>query len=261
MLEEIVAYKREETRQRREQYSGSELLRRIARARPVRDLAAALAQPGFALIAEVKYRSPSKGILRGDFDPVELAFAYQGGGAHAVSVLADSRFFGGGPFVVKQVANLAGLTLPVMYKDFIIDPWQVQEARACGADAVLLIARIQPPQQLRRLVEQCRELEMCPLVECFDECDIAAALDSRAGVVGINNRDLGHFGVDFSRTERLHALLPDSVLAVTESGLVDRAAVLRMQRLGFQAALVGEALVSAPEPAHAVATLLGRRET
>jgi indole-3-glycerol phosphate synthase len=146
----------------------------------------------------------------------------------------------------------------VMYKDFVVDPWQVHDARACGADAVLLIARIQSPPQLRRLVEHCRELDMCALVECFDERDIGAALDSGAGVVGINNRDLGSFGVDFSRTERLRALLPDSVLAVAESGLTDRQALLRMQGLGFRAVLVGEALVSAPEPAQAVARLLGQ---
>lgn len=260
MLDEIVEYKRAETRQRSDRCSSSELLARIERARPVRDFAAALRQGSLALIAEAKYRSPSKGVLRGDFDPAELAMAYQRGGAHAVSVLADSRFFGGGPFVVKQLANLPGLHLPVMYKDFVIDPWQVHEARACGADAVLLIARIQPPRQLRDLVAQCHALTMCALVECFDECDIDAALDSGARIVGINNRDLGHFGVDFSRTERLRALLPDTVLTVAESGLDSRAAMLRMQQLGFAAALVGEALVSAPDPSGVVQRLLGATE-
>lgn len=258
MLEEIVEYKRAETKQRREACSGQTLIARIESARPVRDFAAALRAAGAGLIAEVKYRSPSKGILRGDFDPLELAVAYQRGGAHAVSVLADSRFFGGAPFVVKHVANLQGLTVPVMYKDFVLDPGQVHEARACGADAVLLIARIQPPQQLRRLVDQCRELGMCPLVECFDERDIGHALDSGADVVGINNRDLGHFGVDFSRTERLRALLPAATLAVAESGLLGRDDFVRMQQLGFDAALVGEALVSAADASRAVAEMLGR---
>ena len=258
MLDDIVRHKMEETRQKRALLSAEVLLQRIGNARPVRDFQAALRQPGMALIAEAKYRSPSKGVLRADFDPAALALSYQQGGADALSVLADSRFFGGAPFVVSWVAQLSALTLPVMYKDFVVDPWQVHEARACSADAVLLIARIQPPGQLRRMVEQCREFGMCALVECFDERDIGTALDSGATVVGINNRDLDSFSVDFDRTERLRRLLPDAVIAVSESGIATRADMLRMQDLGFAAALVGEALLAAPLPAQAVARLKGR---
>ena len=258
MLDDIVRHKMEETRQKRALLSAEVLLQRIGNARPVRDFQAALRQPGMALIAEAKYRSPSKGVLRADFDPAALALSYQQGGADALSVLADSRFFGGAPFVVSWVAQLPALTLPVMYKDFVVDPWQVHEARACSADAMLLIARIQPPGQLRRMVEQCREFGMCALVECFDERDIGTALDSGATVVGINNRDLDSFSVDFDRTERLRRLLPDAVIAVSESGIATRADMLRMQDLGFAAALVGEALLAAPLPAQAVARLKGR---
>ena len=258
VLDDIVRHKLEETRQKRELLNADMLLERIRSARPVRDFQAALRQPGLALIAEAKYRSPSKGVLRADFDPAALALGYQQGGANALSVLADSRFFGGAPYVVNWVATLPGLALPVMYKDFVVDPWQVHEARACSADAVLLIARIQPSGQLRRLVDQCRELGMGALVECFDERDIGAALDSGAAMVGINNRDLASFGVDFERTERLRRLLPDSVIAISASGIGSRQDMLRMQDMGFAAALVGEALLAAPNPAQAAARLKGR---
>ena len=257
MLDDIVRHKIDETRQKRELLGADVLLERIERARPVRDLAAALRQPGLSIIAEAKYRSLSKGVLRADFEPGALALDYQHGGADALSVLADSRFFGGAPYVVSWVANLPGLALPVMYKDFVVDPWQVHEARACGADAVLLIARIQPAGQLRRLVDQCHELGMSALVECFDEDDIGAALDTAVSVVGINNRDLASFGVDFDRTERLRRLLPSSVIAVSENGIASREDMLRMQDMGFAAALVGEALLAARQPALAVARLKG----
>ena len=253
----IVQFKLEETRQKRESLDPDALLARLRRARPARDFRAALRSPGIALVAEAKYRSPSKGVLRGDFDPAELALDYQRGGADAISVLADSRFFGGAPYVVSLVANLPGLTLPVMYKDFVIDPWQVHEARACGADAVLLIARIQVPGRLRHLVEQCHELGMCALVECFDERDVDAALDSGAPVVGINNRDLSSFGVDFERSERLRARIPPGVLTVAESGIGSRQDMQRMHDLGFNAALVGETLLRDPQPALAAARLKG----
>jgi len=257
VLDDIVRHKLQETRRKRELTSSDRLLERARAARAVRDFGAALRQPGLALIAEAKYCSPSKGVLRADFDPAALALDYQQGGADALSVLADSRFFGGAPYVVNWVATLPGLTLPVMYKDFIVDPWQVHEARACSADAVLLIARIQPPGGLRRLMDQCHELGMAALVECFDERDIGAALDSGAALVGINNRDLSSFGVDFGRTERLRRLLPDAVTAVAESGISSREDMLRMQDLGFAAVLVGEALLAAPHPAQAVARLKG----
>lgn len=258
MLEEIVRYKVEETRQRARMLPKAQLDLRLALARPVRDFAAALSASGTGLIAEVKYRSPSKGILRVDFEPLALARAYQAGGADAISVLADSRFFGGGPFVVAQVARDDQLCLPVMYKDFVVDDWQVVEARALGADAVLLIARIVPPDDLRRLVASVHALGMTALVETFDEDDVRAAVDSGARVIGINNRDLNTFETDFNRAARMRKLLPEGVIAVSESGITGPKDMATIGSLGFDAALVGEAVVSAPSPERAVAQLKGR---
>jgi indole-3-glycerol phosphate synthase len=258
MLDDIVRYKIEETRQKQTLLSEASLQARALGARPPRDFTAALRQPRIGVIAEIKYRSPSKGLLRADFDPAELALTYRLGGAAAISVLADNRFFGGGPHVVRQVANLPALELPVMYKDFVVDAYQVHEARACGADAVLLIARIQSPQKLSGWVSLIHELGMAALVECFDERDVAVALEGGARIVGINNRDLDTFEVDFDRTERLRRQMPGDVIAVSESGITSRDDMLAMQRLGFHAALIGEAIIGSPQPAIKIAHLLGR---
>lgn len=258
MLTDIVDYKLEEIRQKQALVSMDALQQRIACARPVRDFTAALTQPGMNLIAEAKYRSPSKGILRGDFDPFALAREYQAAGAQAISVLADSRFFGGAPFVVGAIANDSHIRVPVMYKDFIISEYQIHEARAVGADAVLLIARIVPPEQLRRLRELAQELGMAALVETFDATDIAHALDSGASMIGINNRDLNTFAVDFDRTRGLVQSIPAHITKISESGIASRADMLAMHELGFHAALVGEAIIGAASPTHMISGLLGR---
>lgn len=260
MLHDIVEYKKIEVREKIASFGIAQLELRAAQARPVRRFSASLLQPELSIIAEVKYRSPSKGILRSDFNPALLAHSYQLGGARAISVLADSRFFGGGPFVVGQVANDARVTQPVMYKDFIVSTYQILEARAVGADAVLIIARIISEQTLASLLELAAVLGMETLVETFDENDIDMAVACGASIVGINNRDLNSFKTDFARTERLHRRLPDGVLSVTESGIGSREDMLTMAAIGFDSALIGETILRAEHPAAMIRYLIGIAE-
>ncbi|MBJ7311274.1 indole-3-glycerol phosphate synthase TrpC [Rugamonas sp. CCM 8940] len=257
MLHDIVEYKRIEVREKIASFSIAQLELRAAQARPVREFGAALRRPGASIIAEVKYRSPSKGILRSDFDPATLAHAYQLGGARAISVLADSRFFGGGPFVVGQIANDAGVALPVMYKDFIVSEYQILEARAVGADAVLIIARIISEQTLAALLKLAAALGMEVLVETFDENDIDMALACGAAIVGINNRDLDTFKTDFARTERLFRRLPDGVVSISESGIASHQDMLAMAAIGFDGALIGETILQAQHPTAMIRQLCG----
>lgn len=257
MLSEIVKYKKAEVNEKIASFSIDALEQRAAQARPVRNFRMVLQQPNLSIIAEVKYRSPSKGILRADFDPVSLALSYQAGGARAISVLADSRFFGGGAFVVRQVANDTRIQLPVMYKDFIISEYQILEARAAGADAVLIIARIISNQKLSALLKLAARLGMDALVETFDENDIEMALTCGASIIGINNRDLNSFETDFNRTERLFQLLPEHVVAVTESGICSYQDMLTMAAIGFDSALIGETIIKAKLPALMIKQLCG----
>jgi indole-3-glycerol phosphate synthase len=257
MLDTILAHKPEEVAHRRRAVPLTALRDRAAAARPTRGFRAALARPGLALIAEVKQRSPSRGTFRTGFAPLELARAYAANGARAVSVLADEQFFGGGPEVVRQVANDEAIGLPVLWKDFVIDPYQVHEARAAGADAVLLIVRATAPELFRDLVALARELGLDALVETFVPEEVEQALEAGADLVGINNRDLGTFGVDLGRSARMRALLPAGVVSVSESGLGSRADLLEAERQGFDAVLVGEALLRGADVGARVRELLG----
>ncbi|HDS0919421.1 TPA: indole-3-glycerol phosphate synthase TrpC [Pseudomonas putida] len=258
MLDEIVRYKIAETAQRKQAFGVDRMLSRIEGARRPRDFAARLVGQGVSIIAESKYRSPSKGVLRADYDPLQLALAYQAGGASALSVIADSRFFGNAPHIVGQLANHPSLTLPVMYKDFIVDEYQIFEARALGADAVLMIVRCLPANSLERLHRLATELGLQVLVETFDEADIDQALAADASIIGINNRDLETFQVNFDRTAQLFERLPASVVAVAESGIAGREDMCTVEAIGFSAALIGERLLSAPDPELEVRHLLGR---
>lgn len=260
MLHDIVEYKKNEVREKTASFSLEQLERRIEQARSVRSLSASLLQLDLSIIAEVKYRSPSKGILRSDFNPAVLAHSYQLGGARAISVLADSRFFGGGSFVVGQVANDERIKQPVMYKDFIVSAYQIFEARAVGADAVLIIARIVSAETLAALLKLVASLGMEALVEAFDENDIDKAIAGGASIVGINNRDLNTFKTDFVRTERLYRLIPDGVVSVTESGITSRDDMLAMAAIGFDSALIGETILKAEHPALMIRNLCGVAE-
>ncbi|MDT8339992.1 MAG: indole-3-glycerol phosphate synthase TrpC [Longimicrobiales bacterium] len=253
ILRSIVATKRREVEalepRRRE------LDRAAAQAPPPRDFRSALLRPDVAVIAEVKRRSPGAGEIRPGLDPAELARSYAAAGASALSVLTDREYFGGAPEDLG--AARAAVPLPVLRKDFTVDPLQVLEARALGADAVLLIVRILEDGPLRALRELARSLGMTALVEVHTRHEMARALDSGAEVVGINNRDLSTFHTDLSVTESFLGILPGDRLVISESGIRDGSDVARLGRCGVHAVLVGESLLRAPEPGAAVRTLTG----
>jgi indole-3-glycerol phosphate synthase len=213
------------------------------------------------LIAELKRASPSAGLLRAEFDPPALARQYAAAGAHALSVLTDERFFGGRLEYLEQVKAAVGL--PVLRKDFLIDPYQLHESRACGADAVLLIAEVLPPARLVELVRLAAELELGVLLEVHARdvlVQVLLALDGtdRAGLLlGINNRDLRTQRVDLGTFEKLADLAPPGLPLVAESGIRTRLDVQRLHAAGARAVLVGEVLLHAADPAAAIRRLRG----
>lgn len=219
-----------------------------------RDFRGALAAPGMSIIAEIKRRSPSKGDLNPDLDPRELATEYEAGGARAISVLAEPEFFGGS--AEDLIAARSSTTLPVLWKDFVLHPVQLDQARSCGADAVLLIVRMLG-DDLAVLVREANDRGLCPLVEIFDEDDLARALDAGAEVVGVNHRDLSTFEEDPSATKRLRPLVPDDVILVAESAISTRADIEALEAIDVYAALIGEAIVTSPDPAQKIRELLG----
>jgi indole-3-glycerol phosphate synthase len=231
-------------------------VRAAAEARPpARDFAAALMGPGPRLIAEIKRVSPAKGALNPNLSPARMARAYADAGAHALSVLTDTEFFHGSDSDLVEAR--AEVNLPVLRKDFVIAPYQVYEARALGADAVLLIAALLPANELADLHSLARALGLAALVEVHAPEEIPSALAAGAALIGINNRNLATFDVDLITTETVAPLLPCGVTIVSESGIGSAADVSRALAAGATAILVGEALVTAPDPAQRVAELLG----
>lgn len=210
---------------------------------------------GPALIAEVKPASPSRGIIREQVDPVQWAIAYQRGGASAVSVLTDRRFFGGEGASLQKVKR--EVSLPVLRKDFILDPLQVKESRMLGADAILLIAAVLDRERLLLLSEAAHSLGMEVLVEIHREEEIERALACEPDMIGINNRDLVTFRTDLGTTERLRPLLPEAIPVIGESGVASAEDVRRMARAGVDGVLVGEYLMRQADPERAVRTLIG----
>src|SRR3954454_4319874 len=208
-----------------------------------------------AVIAEVKPRSPSKGDLWPVDRALPLARTYAAHGASAVSVLADDAFFGGSPELVAEIAGDPGVTVPILYKDFVVDVRQVQLAHACGADGVLVVVRALADTLLRDVTAAAREHGLDPLLECFDERDLERALAVEADLVGVNNRDLQTFDVDLGIGARLRPLIPAHVVTVSESGLSTAADVSVIAGQGFDACLVGEALLTSGDPAATVAAL------
>jgi len=256
MLDTIVAHKRAEVEGRRRDVSVQALRDRPLYAVPRRGLRAALArQAPRGVIAELKRASPSRGTIRADYDVPALARGYAAAGATALSVLTDERFFRG---ALDHLAEArAAAALPCLRKDFLIDPYQVEEARAWGADAVLLIAAAVAPNDGAALLAAAAESGLDVLVEVHAEAELAWALGAGATLVGINNRDLASFTVSLDTTERLAALVPTDVLVVGESGIRSRADVDRMRRAGAHAVLVGEAFMERPDPGAALAEWLG----
>ncbi|TMA47513.1 MAG: indole-3-glycerol phosphate synthase TrpC [Deltaproteobacteria bacterium] len=255
MLDTIVAHKRAEVGARRRAVPPEALRDRPLHAEPRRGMRAALARNvPRGVIAELKRASPSRGTIRTDYDVPALARAYAAAGATALSVLTDERFFHGA--LEHLAAARAATALPCLRKDFLVDPYQVEEARAWGADAVLLIAAALAPEEGASLLAVAAESGLDVLVEVHGEAELAWALAAGATFVGINNRDLATFAVSLDTTERLAGLVPGGVLVVAESGIRSRADVERMRRGGAHAVLVGEAFMERPDPGAALAEWL-----
>jgi indole-3-glycerol phosphate synthase len=244
ILDKILARKKQEVAQARRQIPLLEMQQKAASAGSLRGFAATLRQAsakGTAIIAEIKKGSPSKGIIRPDFDPVRIACDYAAGGAACLSVLTDRDFFFGDIGYLKRVRG--AVALPLLRKDFIIDPYQVFEARACGADAILLIAAALPESSLKDLAGCASELGMDVLFEVHDKAELAMALRLPVDLIGINNRNLRTFETDLGITERLAPLVPADRLVVAESGISGRAEIVRLQKSGTRAFLIGESLM------------------
>ncbi len=256
ILEEIVASKRREVEAARRRMPMEELEVQAASAPPTRDFRSALAGPGpIQLIAEVKKASPSAKVIRADFDPVAIARTYQEHGAACLSILTDAPYFQGHLSYLARVR--ASVAIPLLRKDFMIDEYQVVEARLAGADAILLIAEILTDAELVSLRERSTALGMSTLVEFHDPANLERVLASGADLVGINNRDLKTFVTEIDHTLRLRDRIPPDVVLVSESGIRTRADVERLQSAGISAILVGESLMREPEIGRAVERLLG----
>ena len=247
ILDDIVAAKRDEVEAQKSEAPLSSLEERIAaQPRPL-NLSGALLGDQVRLIGEIKKASPSRGLLCPDFDPVRLAHTYIENGAAAISVLTDPRFQGTLDHLaaVKQTALPRGV--PILRKDFMFDPYQVYEARAYGADAILLIVAVLTPQELAELLALGRHFWMQCLVEVHTRDELGTAVDAGAEIIGINNRDLRSFRTELSVTQELAGLVPRGKVVVSESGIGTKEDMLMLKGLGVHAALVGEALVTAPD--------------
>ena len=219
-----------------------------------RDFHAALASRPIAVIAEIKQASPSKGLLSENFNPARIAQQYASGGAAALSVLTDQKYFRGS--LDDLLSARASVSLPVLRKDFTLDESQIVEAAAHSADAVLLIAALLSRDQLRALREAAARFHLAALVEVHDEAELEEALASGAEIIGVNNRDLRTFSVSLDVSLRLAPRIPSSILTVAESGIHTRADINRLRDAGFRGFLIGERLMRAPDPARALQDLL-----
>lgn len=260
LLEEIVTYKVGEVRAAKKDVPLKDLRKQLSSVEPPRgflkSLVAAAARP--AVIAELKPASPLKGALCSSFNPEELAQAYQAGGAAALSVLTERRFFQGHLNYLSRVKE--AVSLPVLRKDFLIEDYQLYESRAAGADAVLLIASILNRGDLERLLRLAEELDLDALVEVHNRDELAAALECGARLIGVNNRDLHSFRVSLATTLELLPLIPEAVFSVSESGISTRREMILLGGAGAGGVLIGETLMRAPKPCRKLEELLGKVE-
>jgi len=257
LLGAIVAATKKITAVRRERESLASLERRAAAAEPRGEaFLTALSKTGRAnVIAECKRRSPSRGVLAVDYDAVAIARKYEAGGAAAISVLTEPTFFDGS--LEHLAAVRQAVRLPLLRKDFIVDEYQLFEARANGADAALLIAAALEQPDLVRLQRRAWELGLAALVEAHDEDELTRSIDSGARIIGVNNRNLRTLAVDVAASRRLGVRLPADVVGVSESGLTNRADLEELASQGYRAFLIGERFMTSPDPAAAIAELLG----
>ncbi len=256
ILDEILVHKRVEVDRAKESRDAAHLAEqaRTCARRPIGFSEALKSTPGISVIAEIKRRSPSKGLIREDFDAVAIAIAYADAGAACISVLTDAHFFGGS--LEDLAAVRAAVDTPLLRKDFVIDAYQIDEARVTGAEAILLIVAALSPETLKRLHEHARSLELDVLVEVHDEEELKRALAIGSRLIGVNNRDLRTFEVDLATTERIAAKIDDSqIVLVAESGISSAEDVARLERAGAAGFLVGELLMRHPDPGVALRNL------
>jgi indole-3-glycerol phosphate synthase len=258
ILDEILDWKQVEIAQAKRDKPLAVLQAEVEDTSPTRDLVAALRAPGVSLIAEIKRASPSKGPLRPDLDPRSLATIYQANGAAAISVLTDTRFFRGSLQDLRVVRR--SVDVPVLRKEFVLDPYQVYETRALGADALLLIVAALDDDQLAALYALICDLDMVALVEVHNEDELQRALALSPRVIGINNRDLHTFEVRLETTERLRSEVSGEIVLVAESGIHTAKDVTRLANAGVDAMLVGESLVRAQDVGAQVRELTGRKD-
>jgi indole-3-glycerol phosphate synthase len=255
ILDEIIDWKRDEIARLMAAEPLGAVQAAAAGAPAPRDFCGTLRQPGVSLIAEIKRASPSKGLLHPNLDAVALAREYEAGGASAISVLTDERYFQGSLDDLRAVRQ--SVSLPVLRKDFVLEPYQVYQARAAGADAILLIVAALEDEALASLHELAAALGMAALVEVHSAPEMERALRVNPSIVGINNRDLQTFEVSLDTTAGLRSLLPAGVSLVSESGVHSHGDVARLEALGTDAILVGEALVRAPDAGDKIRELIG----
>jgi indole-3-glycerol phosphate synthase len=255
ILEKIVASKMKELSVVKNRLHAGSDVRAIKKFTPVVSFRRALAATSPAIIAEIKRASPSAGMIRNDFNPLEIALEYRDAGAAAISVITEKDHFHGGLEILFDVRR--GVDIPLLRKDFIIDEVQIPEARAAGADAVLLIAALLDEDMLQSLRTDVEKLGMDALVEVHNEEELRKALDAGASMIGVNNRDLRTFDVSLDVSLRLGKMLPPGVTAVAESGIRTAEDIRRLSDAGFQGFLVGEHLMRTPSPGKALAALLG----
>ncbi|MCW1384392.1 indole-3-glycerol phosphate synthase TrpC [Novosphingobium sp. KCTC 2891] len=256
-LTEICDTKRDEVAARKTSATLADLAARASEQTPPRGFEAALrrrAATGYALIAEIKKASPSKGLIRPDFAPADHARAYQAGGAACLSVLTDAPYFQGHEDYLVQAR--AACDLPVIRKDFMVDPWQCAEARAIGADAILIIVAALEDAQMVEIEAAARESGMDVLVEVHNEAEMERAARLRSRLIGVNNRDLKRFVTDLAVTERLAPLAPEGTLLVAESGINSHADLVRLEKCGARTFLVGESLMRQQDVTAATRALL-----
>jgi indole-3-glycerol phosphate synthase len=255
ILDKILAARLRRLESEMEKVGLSEMARRAEARKPAADFEAALNKPGVNIIAEIKKASPSSGIIREDLDPAVQTRAYEKGGAAAVSVLTEQDYFQGGISILAQARNETNL--PILRKDFIIDPYQIVEARAYGADSVLLISAILDARSLGNLLKICREWGIEPLVEVHSKEELDETLAAGAKIIGINNRNLKTFEVTLETTVRLAECVPEDCVIVSESGIKTTQDIAQLRSNGVNAFLIGEELVRANDPAAKLREFIG----
>lgn len=257
ILDYIVADKIPEVEKSKRELPPDELKKLAAGQPPPVSFASALKGDGINLIAEVKKASPSRGVIRADFNPVEIALTYADNGASAISVLTDNKYFQGSLEYLKEIRKaLGGRPVPLLRKDFVLDEYQVYESRANGADAILLIVAIMDKGKLKNLLGISRSLGMDCLVEVHNEAELETAVKSGAGIIGVNNRDLRTFEVDLDTTGKLRSLIPPDRIVVSESGIRSGEDMNKLKGWNVDAVLIGETLMASDDIAAAMKEFL-----